>query len=286
MSILTAASGRSVWRGYDYYKENKVVSCEQTDKTQFTGKVQGHETYSVTIDYAHLRRSVCSCPHAAGGRIVCKHMVALYFTAFPKDAELLYKQNEYWEQVEEQTGDIYDRIRACIRKMSAKQLKEELFDLLTESPDWVIDRFVSDHCPEERNDDAFYEMDRRDRDKLISSVKYSMEHASHMFYYDRRSKKVEFNVSLVDEESKKPRGNNILWLPEKGSYDETKDLQRFISLQRPDIRDKLTDALRGKTDKADIAAVMDEIGLGGYWEAYRDECLRMFAEEWCGDNIE
>ena len=49
--------------------------------------------YYVIIDFLHPRKSSCTCPHATGRRIVCKHMVALYCTAFPEDA-YRYEKNE------------------------------------------------------------------------------------------------------------------------------------------------------------------------------------------------
>lgn len=94
MSILSVASGDSMWRGYDCYRDKKVVSCVQTGETQYSGEVRGQKLYSVKIDYRHPRKSSCNCLHAAGRRIVCKHMVALYFTVFPMEADILWERNE------------------------------------------------------------------------------------------------------------------------------------------------------------------------------------------------
>ncbi len=57
--------------------------------TEFKGNVRGSNDmhYDVTIDIEHPRKSKCNCPHADSKRIVCKHMAALYFTAFPKLAK-------------------------------------------------------------------------------------------------------------------------------------------------------------------------------------------------------
>ena len=54
MGILNTASGNSVWRGYDYYKEGSVLSCEQIGETIFAGRVQGKNVYSVAIDFLHI----------------------------------------------------------------------------------------------------------------------------------------------------------------------------------------------------------------------------------------
>ena len=60
MSILTAASSKSVFKGYDYYTRKKVLSACQLDESRWAGQVSGSngETYDVTIDIRHPR-NVC-----------------------------------------------------------------------------------------------------------------------------------------------------------------------------------------------------------------------------------
>ena len=52
MSILTAASSKSAWRGYEYFMEDKVQFVKKLDDTHFGGAVAGNEaeSYAVTID--------------------------------------------------------------------------------------------------------------------------------------------------------------------------------------------------------------------------------------------
>ncbi len=38
MGILDSASSQSVSRGYDYYKEGRVVLCQQISNYEFMGK--------------------------------------------------------------------------------------------------------------------------------------------------------------------------------------------------------------------------------------------------------
>lgn len=52
----------------------------------------------------HPRKSICNCPHADGRRVICKHMIALLFTASPEAANKhimmlneLKKTNNYAE---------------------------------------------------------------------------------------------------------------------------------------------------------------------------------------------
>lgn len=41
MSILNSASNRTVYRGYDYYKEGNVISHIQLSDFEYEGEVQG-----------------------------------------------------------------------------------------------------------------------------------------------------------------------------------------------------------------------------------------------------
>ncbi len=88
MGLIELARGESVRRGYEYYKNGKVVSCKQTDEGQYVGKVQGSDgnVYDVVVDINHPRKTQCNCPFANGRRVVCKHAVATFFAVFPEEA--------------------------------------------------------------------------------------------------------------------------------------------------------------------------------------------------------
>lgn len=88
MSILTSASSTSVSRGYDYYKNGKVMNVNQLNDLEFEGYVEGSlkNPYYVKINIKHPKKSYCDCPHA-NGNITCKHMTALYFEVFPEEVE-------------------------------------------------------------------------------------------------------------------------------------------------------------------------------------------------------
>lgn len=134
MSIRTLASGSSAWRGYEYYTENKVLSLAQTGENEYTGQVSGNGTapYQVKINTVHARQSKCNCPHADGRRVICKHMVALFFAAFPEEAE------DYIEEVEERERAEEERMRArdaailsYVKSLSKRELQEKLFETLS-----------------------------------------------------------------------------------------------------------------------------------------------------------
>ena len=145
MGLLECASGASVWRGYDYYKEKKVVEIEEIGENIFSAKVLGNSgnTYSVELNIDHPRKSKCNCPHADGKRIICKHIVAAYFTLFPEEAEKLYAEAlAYEEEESKREEEIANKVCYRVRKMKKTELQETLLRLLFDGPEWQYDRFV------------------------------------------------------------------------------------------------------------------------------------------------
>lgn len=59
MSILNSASSRSVYRGYDYFKEGNVISHIQLSDFEYEGEVQGTNKtpYHVMINTKHPKSS-------------------------------------------------------------------------------------------------------------------------------------------------------------------------------------------------------------------------------------
>lgn len=170
MSIITVASGKSVWRGYDYFLQGKVVSVENTAEDQFEGIVSGSNgaLYSVMINAKHVRKSHCNCPHATG-RVVCKHMVAMFFAVFPEEARKYKKWRESYEQeLEEEQQRMENResrIYEYVCSLSAEQAHDLILVLLNELPDWRLEDFVREYvdsddvCPDDDNpeDDDYFE---------------------------------------------------------------------------------------------------------------------------------
>lgn len=148
MSILTAASGQSVYRGYEYAQAKKVLCMERFDDGAIKATVSGNDgnVYDVLLDIAHPRKSQCSCPHAAGKRVICKHIVAVYFTAFPAEAKKYIRElEEYWEEEEERKQELEEKLVAYVHKMKKSELQEALLRLLYEGPEWQYDRFIRDN---------------------------------------------------------------------------------------------------------------------------------------------
>ena len=135
MGLIENSSGNSVWRGMDYYENKKVLSWDKSGNDTYDGTVSGSDgkIYSVHIDKAHPRRSVCNCAFAEGRRVVCKHMIALYFTAEPSAAEQFLEQVKEWEKEEdERVGQHYNDFRKYVNSLSKAELQEHLYNALVE----------------------------------------------------------------------------------------------------------------------------------------------------------
>ena len=135
MGLIETASANSVWRGMDYYEAKKVISWERSGTFAYDGIVSGSEgnKYTVHIETNHPRRSTCKCPFAEGRRVVCKHMIALYFTAVPNAADVFLRQVEEWEAEEqEREKQHYEDLRKYVNQLSKAELRERLYDALVE----------------------------------------------------------------------------------------------------------------------------------------------------------
>lgn len=138
MGLIEMASGNSVWRGMDYYERKMVCSWKKSGDEAYDGVVSGSEgnKYSVHIDKVHPRKSSCNCPFAEGRRVICKHMIALLFTAEPKAAKDFLRQVEEWEQEEKERERLhYKELREYVNSLSKKELQERLYDALVELED-------------------------------------------------------------------------------------------------------------------------------------------------------
>lgn len=135
MGLIEIASGKSVWRGMDYYDNKKVISWEKTGAETYSGVVSGSEDniYNVHIDKEHPRKSTCDCPFAEGRRVICKHMIALYFTAEPEAAEAFLREVEAWEAEEnERVEQHYKDLERYVKTLSKAELQKQLLSALIE----------------------------------------------------------------------------------------------------------------------------------------------------------
>lgn len=143
MGLKELSSYKSLWRGYNYYIQGKVVEVKKLSNDEFDVKVSNDENkiYNIHLDVNHPRKSTCNCPHADGRRIICKHMVASYFTIFPEEAKEYIEEVERYEKEEEeryqnslklQEERIKD-IKKYVNKLSKNELKEKLIEYIIDS---------------------------------------------------------------------------------------------------------------------------------------------------------
>ena len=143
MGVISSASGSSCWRGLDYYKKNKVSNLNKLNNNEFTSKVVGTETYNVYLNIEHVRKSTCNCPLANGKRIICKHIVATFFKAYPEEAVNFEKEQErLQEEYEDYQERIYTKTQSYIKSLTKKELVDELSYILDYAPNWVYNDFV------------------------------------------------------------------------------------------------------------------------------------------------
>lgn len=148
MSLLSIASEKSRQRGYEYFTENKVISAKGTGSASFVGTVRGSGSveYHVSIDLEHPRKSSCDCPFAAGRSRICKHMIALYFTVFPDEAEKhRIEEERRLAEIELEEEFKFKRDEVVITylsRMSKNELVNLVSSLLQMLSDWQYDLFM------------------------------------------------------------------------------------------------------------------------------------------------
>ncbi len=109
-----------------------------------------NNTYAVKIDILHPRKSKCNCPHADEKQIICKHMVAVYFTAFPEEAERIYIEAMAWEEgADKRWMEEKVRLMRCIHRMSKPMLEEALTEIFLNGSEHQRDEFILNYSDED-----------------------------------------------------------------------------------------------------------------------------------------
>ncbi len=133
MKLLNLASNNSFWRGIDYHHEKRIINWKEIGENCYQGKVRGsnNDTYDVTIDTTHPRKSVCNCPFVEGRRVICKHMVALNLWIFQEKEQQMMtyieEQNKMYEQeYEQKMKEREEEIREYVMQLSKAELREKL----------------------------------------------------------------------------------------------------------------------------------------------------------------
>lgn len=156
-------------RGYAYYKEDAILSVEQseTNENEYYAEVEGSEIYNVCIEISksgEIAFASCDCPYDHGS---CKHIAAVLYHL--RD---LYKNSQARPKNTEKLSDL---IGKCSRKQlediilehakKDKAFKDRIKMMLSQSSD--INKYISGF---KRIAHRFFSDDDTDLDELFSSA--------------------------------------------------------------------------------------------------------------------
>lgn len=144
LKLVHLASQASFSRGFGYYQSKCTLNSEEVGEGIYKGQVSGSKDkiYDVIIDIYHPRKSICTCPFATGRRVICKHMVALYFSHFPEQAEAVIAEWEEQEREKEKRHQEWqaeysafrqqrlEEVTAYVSSLNNEQIREELIKSL------------------------------------------------------------------------------------------------------------------------------------------------------------
>lgn len=140
MGLIDLASSNSLWRGIDYYQSKNVKKIKKISDVEYNSIVSGTEEYNVHIDISHPRKSTCTCPFADGRRVICKHMVATFFTIYPEEAERIIKEEQEYEEEEERLFEEHlEEVREYVNGLTEDEVRALLIDKLMD--EWYDDDY-------------------------------------------------------------------------------------------------------------------------------------------------
>jgi uncharacterized Zn finger protein len=140
MGLIDLASSNSIWRGIGYYQSKNVKKIKKISDDEYNSIVSGTEEYNVHIDINHPRKSTCTCPFAAGRRVICKHMVATFFTIYPLEAERIIKEEQEYEEAEERLFDEHlEEVKEYVNGLTDEEVRAALIDKLMD--EWFGDDY-------------------------------------------------------------------------------------------------------------------------------------------------
>lgn len=140
MGLIDLTSSNSLWRGIDYYQSKNVKKIKKINDDEYNSIVSGTEEYNVHIDINHPRKSTCTCPFAAGRRVICKHMVATFFTIYPEEAERIIKEEQEYEEIEERLFEEHlEEVKEYVNGLTEDEVRAALIDKLMD--EWYDDDY-------------------------------------------------------------------------------------------------------------------------------------------------
>ena len=151
MGIMDISSYKSLWRGYEYFKDKKVRKVHEMSPQVFNAEVLNaeYDVYHVQLNIKHPRKSTCTCPYASGRMIICKHKIAVFFTVFPDEAKAYMQEVEAYEKEEEKRyqahlkymEEQYQEVKKYVNQLTLEELRERLIEYMLSETNHEDDAF-------------------------------------------------------------------------------------------------------------------------------------------------
>ncbi len=250
MSILNSASIKSVYRGYDYYKNGNVISYIQLSDFEYEGEVQGtnKEPYYVMINTKHPKSSFCDCPFA-NGNTICKHMVALFFAVSPEDFKDYedWSENDYEDEYEEDEEDYYDEydryenynryksdfikpiffdeiLSNFVNNLSEEKLKDILINELKKDEEYTFNNYLKKEFKKYSSDknNILAILDKLNRSFYKISHDYDYNYKDYSINFLTENEKEKISNAYINDNEMKVKIDKIFLNPEIAAYNDYK----------------------------------------------------------------
>lgn len=136
MGLIDLASSESKLRGLRYYQNGNVAEVRNIGELQYAAKIRNDRgtVYDVLVNLDKVRSSQCSCPFKKDKpKAICKHIVAAYFSIFPKEADDLQRTYEEWEAgAEERETQRLKELEEYVNSLSIEDLRFMVLDHILE----------------------------------------------------------------------------------------------------------------------------------------------------------
>lgn len=260
MSILNSASSRTVYRGYDYYKNGNVISYMQLSDFEYEGEVQGtnKEPYHVMINTKHPKSSSCDCPFA-NGNTICKHMVALFFAISPEDLKDYedWSENDYEDEYEEdEEGDYYDDyydeydryenynryksdfikpicfdeiLSNFVNNLSEEKLRDILIEELKKNEEYTFNNYLKKEFKKYSSDknNILAILDKLNRNFYKLSHDYDYNYKDYTVNLLTKNEREKISNAYINDNDMKAKIDKIFLNPEIATYDDYKWFATF-----------------------------------------------------------
>lgn len=292
MGILSRSSQNSISRGYDYFKEKKVISYQKINDEEYVGKVQGNGTiYEVKINDKHTNKCSCNCPFADGTRKICKHMVALFFTINPEEARNYlrsirkeYRLNQLRvREKENEEVQKEKRIKEYIDSLSIKELKEKLYTYMRDEGYYSHDDYEAD---EYYNDYGYFYLDQEDKKFMNEGISLKLSTvvegfdrigASSTIYVNKVNNKIieimdDYTMNEEDYLEFKENFDDYFSLPSLEELNDTQLIKDFIyELDNKKYQLELSKAYTGKGAYRKFRNALRELNLASKFFKFTKE---------------